>query len=81
MELLILHLNLYKFHHMYIMHRLSSNRPQMHIFLIFVTKTGIFATYAIVFMALNLICYVLHKPLLFPLLAIISPSPQTAFTP
>ena len=42
-------------------------KTQMHYFFYFVTKTGVFATSALVFMALNLICYVLHKPLLFPL--------------
>ena len=36
-------------------------------FLHFVTKIGVFATSALVFMALNLFCYVLHIPLLFPL--------------
>ena len=36
-------------------------------FLHFVTKIGVFATSVLVFMALNLIYYVLHKPLLFSL--------------
>ena len=42
-------------------------KTQMHYFFYFVTKTDDFATSSLVFMALNLICYVLHKPLLFPL--------------
>ncbi len=35
-------------------------------FLHFVTKIGVFATSSLVCMALNLICYVLHRSLLFP---------------
>lgn len=36
-------------------------------FLHFVTKTCVFATSVLVIMSLNLICYILHIPLLFPL--------------
>ena len=42
-------------------------RHKCIIFFYFVTKTGIFCYFCYRLMCLNLICYVLHKPLLFPL--------------
>jgi len=54
-------------------------KTQMHIFFIFVTKTGVFATSALVFMALNLICYVLHRPPLFFIPASFTPTRLVPF--
>ena len=49
------------------MHLCKFLRHKCIIFFILSPKLTLFATFLLVFMALNLICFVLHKPLLFPL--------------